>query len=194
MEAATETSPPLTRPRIDPVAALGVAAILALGLIPVEIHRLFGLPAHPLLLHAPVVLVPLLALALLAVAARPSLFDVHGVGLGVLSVVSMAATFLAVGAGQAFREDRGGGPPDEMHRLAEHADAGETLRLAMIGVTAVVLVALFLWRRRDDRPAWLAPAVRVLFVIGAVAAAFLVIRTGHLGAQLTWGGERGRGD
>ena len=194
MGAATDTSPTLTGRRIDPVAVLGAAGILALALIPVEIHRLFGLPAHPLLLHAPVVLIPLLALGLLAVAVRPSLLDSHGVGLGALSVVSMAATFLAVGAGEAFREDRGAGPPEEMQRLHEHADAGETLRLAMIGVTAVVLVALFLWRRRGERPGWLAPAVRVLFVVGAVATAFLVIRTGHLGAQLTWGGEPGQGD
>jgi hypothetical protein len=29
-------------------------------------------------------------------------------------------------------------------------------------------------------------ALRALFVIGAVVAGFFVIRTGHLGAKLTW--------
>lgn len=67
----------------------------------------------------------------------------------------------------------------------------------MIGLTLVVVIALALNRSRSGftlpalsgvgRAGWVVPATRVLFAIGAVAAAFFVIRTGHLGAQLTWG-------
>ena len=40
--------------------ALVVVAILSLGLWWVEIDSAFGLPAHPLFLHVPVVFVPIL--------------------------------------------------------------------------------------------------------------------------------------
>src|SRR4051794_132367 len=92
-----------TRPRYEPIIA--VLAVLALPLWFVEIHRTFGLPAHPLLLHVPVIFVPLLGLATLAVAVRPSLMERHGTLLAAFSVVTMAATLLTVGAGEAFRED-----------------------------------------------------------------------------------------
>ena len=45
--------------------------VLSLALIPVRIHHAFGLPAHPLLLHIPVVFVPIATLGGLALAARP---------------------------------------------------------------------------------------------------------------------------
>jgi uncharacterized membrane protein len=177
---------------------LGLTA-LSLALIPVHIHRAFGLPAHPLLLHVPVVLVPIAGLAALAFVARPAWLDRHGIGLGVLAVVATAATILTVGAGQAFRADRsqgGGGPGGgEASRLAEHAEAGENLRLVVIAFTVALLLTLLV-RRLRGRPA-IDLVLRGAVAVLAVAAIFFVIRTGHLGAQLTWdqqggppGGER----
>jgi hypothetical protein len=199
MESATAGPAATTRRTPDPVLILGVLAVLSLALIPVEIHSLFGLPAHPLLLHVPVVFIPILALALLAVAAKPEWLDRHGLAIGALAVVSLASTILTAGAGEAFRDSGEGGPG-----IAEHADAGETLRLVMIGLTAVVLIALALRRAAAGqglarlqglgRQAWVSPATRAAFAILAVVAAFFVIRTGHLGAKQTWGdkGKEGR--
>jgi hypothetical protein len=151
------------------------------------------------------VLVPLLGLVLLACAVRPGLFDRNALAIGAFTVVTLAATVLTVGAGDAFRSDRAGrGPPnaDDAHRLSEHAQSGETLRLVMIVVAAIVLFAVLLSRSEPgSRLARLTPlashgtlrgALRVLFAVAAIVATFFVIRTGHLGAQLTWhGGERG---
>jgi hypothetical protein len=187
----------------DGAIALMVLGILCLALIPVEIHRAFGLPAHPLILHVPVVLVPILGLTLIFAAIRPSFFDRHALGIGAFTVITLAATILTVGAGEAFREDRGGGPPDEMQRLHEHADSGETLRLVMLGVAALVLLAVALSQAREgNRLGWLSGlassrgvrlALRGLIAVGAVVAIFFVIRTGHLGAQLTWERDSGGG-
>jgi hypothetical protein len=192
MESATARPLPGTRRGPDPFVVLAVLAALSLALIPVEIHSLFGLPAHPLLLHVPVVSIPVLGLVLLGVAARPEWMDRYGVAIGGLAVVSLASTILAAGAGEAFRASGEGGPG-----IAAHADAGETLRLVMIGLTAVVLVGLALRRaaageglvrlRGLGRQAWVAPVTRGAFAIVAVAALFFVVRTGHLGAKQTWG-------
>jgi hypothetical protein len=186
----------------DVALGLGVLGALCLALIPVEIHRAFGLPAHPLILHVPVILVPILGLILLVAAARPALFQRYALAIGGLTVVTLASTILTVGAGKAFRTDRANFT--EGHRLSEHAQSGETLRLVMVLLGAVVLFAVLLSQAHEgSRLGFLSgvaasPGVRValraLFVIGAVAAIFFVIRTGHLGAQLTWqrGGGGGR--
>jgi hypothetical protein len=198
MESATARPLPATRRGPDPFVVLGVLAVLSLALIPVEIHSLFGLPAHPLLLHVPVVSIPVLGLVLLGVAARPEWMDRYGVAIGGLAVVSLASTILTAGAGEAFRDSGEGGPG-----IAAHADAGETLRLVMIALTAVVLIGLALRRAAAGqglarlgglgRQAWVSPVTRASFAVLAVVALFFVIRTGHLGAERTWGhkGEHG---
>jgi len=168
--------------------------VLSLALIPVHIHEAFGLPAHPLLLHVPVVLVPVAGIAALVLVARPAWLDRYGLTLGVLSVAATAATILTVGAGQAFRADRaeGFGGAGEAGRLAEHAEAGENLRLVVIAFTVALLVTLLL-RRLLRRGGPAEAILRGVVVVLAVLAVFFVIRTGHLGAQLTWERDGGGG-
>jgi len=55
--------------------------------------------------------------------------------------------------------------------------------------TLALLGWLFLHRRRRGGPA--AIALRVAVAGLAVASIFFVIRTGHLGAKLTWGDSGG---
>src|SRR3954462_8311170 len=88
--------------RLEPIVAS--AAVVCLALWPGEIHTAFGLPAHPLILHVPVIFVPLLGLAAIAYAIRPRAR--YALPLASFSVVTMAATLLTVGAGEAFQEDR----------------------------------------------------------------------------------------
>jgi uncharacterized membrane protein len=90
----------------------------------------------------------------------------------------MAATILAAGAGEAFREDRKREIPESMQRtLDDHADAGDTLRLTMVFLTLALVAALFTGRRT---------ALRVVAALLALVAIFFVIRTGHLGSELVW--------
>jgi uncharacterized membrane protein len=195
MTTADATAPPTTAAAPARSAApwelvLLALTVLSLALIPVEIHRAFGLPAHPLLLHVPVILVPLAGLGALALVLRPRWIERHGPMVGIVAVVATAATILTVGAGEAFRSDRGGGgAPGEAQRLSDHAQAGETLRILIVLFTLALLGWLFLHRRRPGGPA--AVALRVAVAALAVASIFFVIRTGHLGAKLTWGEQGG---
>jgi hypothetical protein len=176
--------------RLEPIVV--VAAVVALVLWPVQIHTAFGLPAHPLIIHVPVIFVPILGLAAIALAIWPSLQERWGLPVAIFSVVTMAATLLAVGAGEAFREDREASLPEAMANnptLHDHADAGITLRLTMVLLTLVLVAMLFAKRW----PPAVSIVLRVLTVLLAATAIGFVIRTGHLGAKLAWGREAGGG-
>jgi hypothetical protein len=188
MASASVSTRATTRPPLETIVA--VAAVLAQGLWFLEIHTAFGLPAHPLIIHLPVIFVPVLGLATLAIAVSGRLFDRFLLPVAAFSVVTMAATILAAGAGEAFREDREAAMPPgagaaEMSTLNDHADAGSTLRLAMVVLTLVLVSGLF------TKSNAVRIALRVLAVVLALTAVFFVIRTGHLGAKLAWGPEQG---
>jgi hypothetical protein len=179
MASASVSTRATSRPPWETIVA--VAAVLAQALWWVEIKTAFGLPAHPLLLHVPVVFVPILGLATLVIAGNTRLFERYLLPMAAFSVVTMAATILAAGAGEAFREERERTIPERMQgTLQNHADAGDTLRLTMVLLTLVLVVALF-----TKRPA-AQIAARVLAVLLALVAIFFVVRTGHLGSELVW--------
>lgn len=189
MASASISKRATSRPPWETIVA--VAAVVSLALWFVEIHTAFGLPAHPLIIHVPVIFVPLLGLATLAVAFNSRWFERFGLLVAAFSVVTLASTLLAVGAGEPFREDReegspgGGGGMDAT--LNDHAEAGETLRFTMVVLTAVLVGMLF----TRKLPPVVNTVLRVLAVLLAVVAVFFVIRTGHLGAKLAWGREGG---
>jgi hypothetical protein len=159
---------------------VAVAALLLQAFWWVEIDTAFGLPAHPLLLHVPVVFVPILGLATVAIASSNRWFERFLLPTAAFSVVTMAATILAAGAGEAFREDRDPTIPERMQStLDNHADAGDTLRLTMVLLTLVLVAALF--TKNAVRL-----VLRVLAVLLAITAVFFVIRAGHLGSELVW--------
>ena len=154
------------------------AAVLSLLLWPVQISTAFGLPAHPLILHLPVVFVPLLGIATVIAVARPQWLDVP---LAVFAVVTLAATLVTVGAGEAFlhsQPDLEGNPT-----MKDHESAGETVRFCMVLLTAALLGLL--WVKRGVA----GTVLKVVAVLLAVSALGFTIRTGHLGAELVWGEE-----
>jgi uncharacterized membrane protein len=152
-----------------------VAAVLSLALWPVQISSAFGLPAHPLLLHVPVVFVPILGIAVLIAVARPSWF---GTPLAAFAVVCLASTLITIGAGEALLENT---PRLEGNQTVhDHGDAGETVRFCLILLTATLLGLLYVKQRAA------VTALKVLAVLFALSAAGFTIRTGHLGAKLVW--------
>lgn len=65
-----------------------------------EIDRLFGLPAHPLIVHAPVVLIPLIAALALVPIFRPAWLTRFGLPLAVSCVVLSVLCIMAAGSGE----------------------------------------------------------------------------------------------
>ncbi|MFC0042663.1 DUF2231 domain-containing protein [Actinomadura rayongensis] len=181
---------PFGIPLNAPVLLLAAAVVLAAALAPVEPQDAFGLPAHPLLVHVPVVLVPLLSAAAAALAVRPAWRLRFGAATGGALVAVMAATMLAAGAGEALRDERTGGGPVP-HAVAEHGELGGQLRVLVVALTLVFLALLILDARRAPEPGRAAVltgrAAAALVVVLALLALVWVVRTGHAGAELTWG-------
>ncbi|WP_341359926.1 DUF2231 domain-containing protein [Georgenia sp. M64] len=138
-----------------------------------------GLPLHPLVVHAVVVLLPLAVLGTLAVVAVPRL---RPFTLLVALVATAAAVLLPVASesGEAL-EERVGEP-------GVHAELGE--QLVVIGIAlAVVLWLLTLLRRGGTGP--LTAVVAALAVVTALLAGVQVYRVGESGARATWGDVAG---
>ncbi len=158
----------------------GYAACLVL--LAVHVDRAFGLPAHPLLIHVPVVLIPVLSLASIAVAVRPVWRERFGLAWALLALVALGGTVLAAGAGSELLGRFGGAKPGT--DLAEHAELADTLKLVMFVFAAVVVAVVAAGRRlRGRAPSLLAGAALVVL---ALVAAYYVVRVGDLGARATW--------
>ncbi|MGI9616165.1 MAG: DUF2231 domain-containing protein [Acidimicrobiales bacterium] len=146
------------------------------------------LPSHPLFVHAPVVLMPLLALFAVALLARPSWRRRVGLALPLLSVGLAIATFLARESGEELKDLLGDFAPntDKHESLANTA-------LVMIVVLLVMSTAMVVadrWVRRGG-PAWVSQAAIVLLGLSVVFAGLATIwmfRAGHEGARLVWKG------
>lgn len=157
-----------------------------------EFETLFGLPAHPFLVHLPVVLVPATALGAVAVAARPAWRARFGVLIAVVAIVAVAGTWLASNSGGTLEEK-----VQETSLVERHEEMGDQL-LAMVIVFALAVVALVVvdtWRRRrlagssgpDVPTARVAVAILSgLAVLSAVIATAGTVRAGHSGAQAVW--------
>ncbi|AZP22483.1 DUF2231 domain-containing protein [Streptomyces aquilus] len=151
-----------------------------------------GLPAHVLLVHFVVVLVPLTALALAVCAVRPSVAQRMGIVLPLLALVTLVSVPLATEAGEWLEEHVA---DDALVR--RHATLGDGL-LPWVG--GLFVLAVFVWwaaRRREStgsgasrRSGRSAAAVRVavavLSLVVAVGAAVDVYRIGDSGAKAAW--------
>ena len=151
-----------------------------------------GLPAHVLLVHAIVVLLPLSAalLALTAVwpAGRRRLAGPNAA----LSVLVVVLVPITTSAGEWLERRVAANPL--VHR---HAELGDTAIYAAIGVAALALVVW--WRQRESsgrtpaRRTFLAPSsnavtvtLTVLAVVVSAAAVYDVVRIGDSGAKASW--------
>ncbi|GAA0359840.1 hypothetical protein NE235_16880 [Actinoallomurus spadix] len=214
-ESDTPAKPPARRffPSDPSVLLLAATVVVAVAVAPFELTTLFGLPAHALFLHVPVVLVPILAGVVIALAVRPVWRVRYGLAAGVFGIVTMAATVLTAGAGEKLRDERmkrfkalsggagrpsgrpAGGPRQgggEGNLLERHAELGSQLRLLVLVLVVLLVVLVILARYRAYTaegflagPA-LGTVVAALAVVAAVVSAIWVIRTGHLGAKMTW--------
>jgi uncharacterized membrane protein len=139
-----------------------------------------GLPVHPLVVHAAVVLVPLAALGAILMAFWRSFSRRFGVIVVIAAGVAAGASFIARGSGEQLAE-RVGEPE-------QHAELGEVLPLIALALFVLVLV-FWLFDRgvpaNRTRPVWLI-ALAALLVVASVVAVFWTVRTGHTGAEATW--------
>jgi len=143
-----------------------------------ELDKVFGLPAHPLLVHMPIILIPMLTLWVIALAIKPQWRDRLAMHTAAVGVFVMLATIAAAGAGEKFQLRVG-----DTKLVQDHADLGNQTKVIMI-VFALILVGLAVAVRRS-----LTQFVKPLVILAAVAGLVTtvwVVRTGHAGAKAVW--------
>jgi uncharacterized membrane protein len=156
-----------------------------------EIKQLFGLPAHPLLVHVPIVLIPLAAIGAIALVIVPSWRPRFGWVLVGITAVALAGVQLAMSSGEGLE------PHVERSRiLHRHTEMAETMRPLAVGLFVVVLALVWLdaHRRRAGAEADARPVTskRALQVVGAAVVVLSVLSTvrlvqiGHNGARASW--------
>lgn len=145
-----------------------------------------GLPAHVLLVHIVVVLVPLAALLLVVGTIWPAFRARLGLGIPLLALIGLVSVPLATHAGEWLR----GRLPDSP-LIDRHAELGDTLLVWVVGLF-VIAAAQWLWLRRAPakrKKTAVTLAIGVLALVVAVGAVVQVYRIGESGSAAVWTGS-----
>lgn len=139
----------------------------------------FGLPLHPLVVHAAVVLLPLAALGALLIAVSKRARNRYGSLVVLVAAVASGAVFGARITGEALNGGLTG-----TGVLATHITYG-LLSPWFAGALTLASLLLVLAGRGKSRPFLLIAAW--LTVISALASIAIVVVVGHTGATAVWG-------
>jgi xanthine/uracil permease len=149
-----------------------------------------GLPVHVLVIHAVVVLVPLIVLTALAYALVPQWRWLLRWPLLAGSAGCLAAGFVAKKSGEAFFDRL-----NEPEFVAEHAARGQLLVWLLLAFFLVSAAAAFMLggptpllggRERAGAARPVQMVVAALLVVVALGTGVQVVRTGDAGARATW--------
>lgn len=144
-----------------------------------------GLPLHPLVVHAAVVLTPLAALAAIAYVAVPRYRDLLRWPTLVLAVVAFLAIWAAYLTGNNFFADPkfASFSGELLERIRKHESYARTLRWIATGFAIVTVAATYLHDRAGTRRTVLGALVAVLAILTLV----WTVLTGDAGARAVWG-------
>lgn len=164
-----------------------------------------GIPAHPLVVHAVVVLLPLAVVGTLLLVARPAWRRQLGVWVLLLAVAGVAAVPVATQTGEQLQQALGGGGP----LVQVHEERAETLLLPALAFLVLLAATVLLGRRADAAAAaegpgaahalssrtsplrWVTVVVGVLAALAGLAVVGLVVWIGHSGSVAVWSGVVG---
>jgi uncharacterized membrane protein len=158
-----------------------------------------GIPLHPLIVHAVVVLVPLAALLLLLAAVSPRIRHWAGILTPITATLALITVPLATQSGESLQRRVAESPS-----LEEHAELGDSLVIFVLTLAILAWALWFLDRRAraavgtgtaasdgthtaaTPARSGLLTAVIVLSVLSVLATSVQVIRIGHSGASASW--------
>lgn len=147
-------------------------------------NDLGGLPLHPLIVHATVVIIPLAALTVLLAACWPRFRGWAGpLPLG-LSVVGLVLVPLSTSTGETLEKHV---PPSAL--VERHTQLADGLLPWMIGLLVVSAVGFGLHlaaRRGRETRRLVAAAVAVVSLLVVAGTTTQVVRIGHSGAKAAW--------
>lgn len=180
---------------------LTLLAFVGFVTLPIRITTVYGgLPAHPLFVHVPVVLIPTTVVAALVFMVKPELLTRYGIALALVSILAMSSIFITMQAGAALRGALHlQGEPAKL--ISEHSQAAHILAIVYVLFTAVLIVTFASRRISGGMPTGLGivdemlgskavfGALRVVLVVLAIVTGYMVFRTGDLGAKAVWQGR-----
>jgi formate hydrogenlyase subunit 3/multisubunit Na+/H+ antiporter MnhD subunit len=139
------------------------------------------LPLHPLVLHATVVLLPLMCLITVLVAVRPVLRVKYAWWVFAVDALLVGLVYVTIQSGEYFEKalKQSANP-----LVIRHEHLGRQLiwfALAM-AVTALVVALL------KDRGGAASMGATVITTVAAVLLLIWVVRVGHSGAEAAWSG------
>ena len=144
----------------------------------------FGLPTHPLIVHATEVVVPTAAVVIVLAALWPRFRRwARFLPLG-LALAAVVLVPLSTESGQSLEERVA-----ETRLVETHADLAEGLLPWVIGL--VVVAAVLLWwtyqeRKESRSPRWIAVALIAAALVASTGTTIQAIRIGHSGAAAVW--------
>jgi uncharacterized membrane protein len=160
-----------------------------------------GIPMHPLLVHAAVVLLPLQVAAGIAYAVLPRFRRYLGWFVAGVAVAAPLAAYIARLSGQALRDRlirNGTSDAGVLASIQEHNDFADLAMYSSIALGVLMLGLLILEMRRtraatDGAGAgglYIVMIVVMVLTIGAGGATgYYVFQTGDTGAKMTWTGR-----
>ena len=144
------------------------------------LDTIFGLPMHPLIVHATVVIVPTAALLVALAAVYPRFRSWIGPVPALAALLSCVLVPLSTGSGEELE-----GRVGDSSLVEEHAELAETLIWFVIPLAVVAVVGYWLHRRGAAGKGLVA-----LVALGAVvlsgATLVDVAMIGHSGAKASW--------
>jgi hypothetical protein len=164
--------------------------------------KVFGLPAHVLLVHAVVVLVPLACLALVLHVVWPAARSRLGIVTPALALVSLVLVPVTTNAGEYLRDHQTVGG-EIAAKIDKHEHLGSQLLYYAIPLFLVAVGVWLLGRYRDgavvpgvaaertavrEVPSWVTVVVGVVAAGLAVATTIQLYRIGDSGAHAVWDG------
>jgi hypothetical protein len=180
---------------------LTLLAFLGFLTLPIRITTIYsGLPAHPLFVHVPVVLIPSTIVAAIVFMIKPEWFSRYGIALALASIVAMSSVFLTMQAGAALRGALNlQGQAAKL--ISEHSQAAHILAIVYVVFTATLILTFAAQRISGGMPTGLGivdgplssrsmfTVLRVALVLLSIGAAYMTFRTGDLGAKAVWQGR-----
>jgi hypothetical protein len=180
---------------------LTLLAFVGFLALPIRVTTIYsGLPAHPLFVHVPVILIPVTVVTALVFMVKADWLSRYGIALALTSIVAMSSVFLTMQAGAALR----GELQLQGHAatlISEHSQAAHILAIVYVVFTATLIVTFAARRISSGRPTGLSVvdhplsspvifgALRIALVLVAIGAGYMTFRTGDLGAKAVWQGR-----
>jgi hypothetical protein len=179
-------------------------------------EEVFGIPAHPLLVHVAVVFVPLQILAALGYAFLPFARRLIAWVVVALAVAAPLSALFAKESGDAFQQrmiNKGTVTPQGLKDIAQHSGFGENTMFFSAGLSVAMLLLLGVQMVRSAKLAnalstntvesagettakpggrgtiVVAAVLTVAVLVLSVFTGYYIFKTGDSGAHMVWSGR-----